>query len=182
MTIEWIGDRIIGLSSDTKPTNPETAKEFIETDTGRRFKFTGSWVRADLGMSREIRSMRLNGQVSSVLSSDIFTGIRDRFYTFTAPYSGKIKKMTVEIQSTLLTLGTFALDVTINKNDVATSNTIHFDASETGIESNLTEVTFAAGDRLTVVTVGGPDSTHAYEILKMFRNFNCVVEWEYDLI
>lgn len=44
MTISYIGAEIHGLSTDTKPANASIGKIFVETDTGDRFIWTGSWV------------------------------------------------------------------------------------------------------------------------------------------
>lgn len=44
MTIVYLAARITGLSTDTKPTNVQTNRLFLETDTGDTFLFDGaSW-------------------------------------------------------------------------------------------------------------------------------------------
>ena len=51
MTKKWFsGRKVRGLSTDSKPTNPETDAEFYETDTKKTFDYTGgSWVERSSG-------------------------------------------------------------------------------------------------------------------------------------
>ena len=51
MALKWFaGNRITGLAADTKPTTVATDSEFLETDTKKRFIWSGSaWVQSGLG-------------------------------------------------------------------------------------------------------------------------------------
>tara|TARA_R110002110_G_scaffold113247_2_gene281047 strand:- start:1878 stop:3878 length:2001 start_codon:yes stop_codon:yes gene_type:complete len=53
MAIKWYaGDRLTGLSTDTKPTTVSADSVFYETDTKTNFDFTGgSWVERSVGLS-----------------------------------------------------------------------------------------------------------------------------------
>lgn len=53
MTKKWFsGRKIRGLSTDSKPTNPETDAEFYETNTKKTFDYTGgAWVERTSGLS-----------------------------------------------------------------------------------------------------------------------------------
>ena len=55
MAIKYLaGNRITGLSSDTKPTTAVTDSEFTETDTKKQYIWSGSaWVASALGGSIE---------------------------------------------------------------------------------------------------------------------------------
>ena len=53
MTKKWFsGRKIRGLSTDSKPTNPESNAEFYETNTKKTFDYTGgAWVERTSGLS-----------------------------------------------------------------------------------------------------------------------------------
>ena len=67
MTKKWFsGRKVRGLSTDSKPTNPEVNAEFYETDTKKTFDYTGgSWVERTSGLTGS-SNLTLEGKTQSL--------------------------------------------------------------------------------------------------------------------
>ena len=81
MTIVYLsGNSLTGSSGDTKPNNVAVNSTFLETDTNKTFKYTGSsWVGIDVGVGDSVSNAELDGSINynklsltgSILNSDL---------------------------------------------------------------------------------------------------------------
>jgi len=80
MALKWFaGNRITGLAADTKPTTVATDSEFLETDTKKRFIWSGSaWVQSGLGGTIEGTEIAAN----TIPLSKLATGTANRTIGF----------------------------------------------------------------------------------------------------
>ena len=80
MALKWFaGNRITGLAADTKPTTVATDSEFLETDTKKRFIWSGSaWVQSGLGGTIEGTEIAAN----TIPLSKLATGTPNRTIGF----------------------------------------------------------------------------------------------------
>ena len=82
MALKWFaGNRITGLAADTKPTTVATDSEFLETDTKKRFIWSGSaWEQSGLGGSIEGTEITAN----TIPLSKLSTGTANRTIGYNA--------------------------------------------------------------------------------------------------
>ena len=82
MAIKYLaGNRITGLSSDTKPTTAVTDSEFTETDTKKQYIWSGSaWVASALGGTIEGAEITAN----TIPLSKLTTGTANRTIGYNA--------------------------------------------------------------------------------------------------
>ena len=66
MTIVYLsGNSLTGSSGDTKPNNVAVNSTFLETDTNKTFKYTGSsWVGIDVGVGDSVSNAELDGSIN----------------------------------------------------------------------------------------------------------------------
>ena len=78
MTRKWFsGRKIRGLSTDSKPTNPEADAEFYETNTKKTFDYTGgAWVERSVGVGSTVElSEMATGTAGKIIGFNASTGV-----------------------------------------------------------------------------------------------------------